>query len=56
MLGFLRNIGSTGTGVPRHQWPWVRACLQKTVVVLWLLLSSTSLAPTQGQTKIPLET
>uniref|UniRef100_A0A286XIC3 Calcium voltage-gated channel auxiliary subunit alpha2delta 4 n=1 Tax=Cavia porcellus TaxID=10141 RepID=A0A286XIC3_CAVPO len=51
MLGFLRNIGSTGTG-----WPWVRACLQKTVVVLWLLLSSTSLAPTQGQTKIPLET
>ncbi|KAM6171830.1 voltage-dependent calcium channel subunit alpha-2/delta-4 [Erethizon dorsatum] len=56
MFGLLPNPGSTGTGVPCHKWPWARACLRKTVVILWLLLSSTSLAPTWGQTKIPLET
>ncbi|XP_005396168.1 PREDICTED: voltage-dependent calcium channel subunit alpha-2/delta-4 [Chinchilla lanigera] len=56
MPGLLPNSGSTSTGVPCHQWPWARACLQKTAVILWLLLSSTFLSPTWGQTKIPLET
>ncbi|XP_058415112.1 voltage-dependent calcium channel subunit alpha-2/delta-4 [Diceros bicornis minor] len=32
------------------------ASLLKTAVILWLLLSSASLTPTWGQTKIPLET
>uniref|UniRef100_A0A667IHT0 Calcium voltage-gated channel auxiliary subunit alpha2delta 4 n=1 Tax=Lynx canadensis TaxID=61383 RepID=A0A667IHT0_LYNCA len=41
---------------PCHQWLGSWASLQKTVVILCLLLSSTSLSPTHAQTKIPLET
>ncbi|XP_044917142.1 voltage-dependent calcium channel subunit alpha-2/delta-4 isoform X3 [Felis catus] len=41
---------------PCHQWPGSWASLQKTVVILCLLLSSTSLSPTHAQTEIPLET
>uniref|UniRef100_A0A8C9J1L9 Calcium voltage-gated channel auxiliary subunit alpha2delta 4 n=1 Tax=Panthera tigris altaica TaxID=74533 RepID=A0A8C9J1L9_PANTA len=41
---------------PCHQWPGSWASLQKTVVILCLLLSSTSLSPTHAQTEIPPET
>ncbi|XP_039724729.1 voltage-dependent calcium channel subunit alpha-2/delta-4 [Pteropus medius] len=41
---------------PCSQWPMVWASLWKTLVILCLLLSSTSLSPTRGQAKIPLET
>uniref|UniRef100_A0A287D178 Calcium voltage-gated channel auxiliary subunit alpha2delta 4 n=1 Tax=Ictidomys tridecemlineatus TaxID=43179 RepID=A0A287D178_ICTTR len=53
---FYSNPGSTHNWAPCHQQPGAWAFLQKTTVILWLLLSSTSLAPTWGQTKIPLET
>ncbi|XP_077871592.1 voltage-dependent calcium channel subunit alpha-2/delta-4 isoform X7 [Ictidomys tridecemlineatus] len=53
---FYPNPGSTHNWAPCHQQPGAWAFLQKTTVILWLLLSSTSLAPTWGQTKIPLET
>uniref|UniRef100_A0A8D2HLW3 Calcium voltage-gated channel auxiliary subunit alpha2delta 4 n=1 Tax=Urocitellus parryii TaxID=9999 RepID=A0A8D2HLW3_UROPR len=53
---FYPNPGSTHNWAPGHQQPGAWAFLQKTTVILWLLLSSTSLAPTWGQTKIPLET
>ncbi|KAK2493123.1 hypothetical protein MC885_006899 [Smutsia gigantea] len=42
--------------MPCHQGPGALASLPKTVLTLCLLLSSASLPPTQGQTKIPLET
>ncbi|KAI5126031.1 Voltage-Dependent Calcium Channel Subunit Alpha-2/Delta-4 [Manis pentadactyla] len=42
--------------MPCHQWPGALASLPKTVITLCLLLFSASLPPTQGQTKIPLET
>uniref|UniRef100_A0A8C9E350 VWFA domain-containing protein n=1 Tax=Phocoena sinus TaxID=42100 RepID=A0A8C9E350_PHOSS len=41
--------------MPSHQWPEAWASLQKTVVTL-CLLCSTSLSPTRGQARIPLET
>ena len=49
------------TNAPHHRrpcclWPVAGASLQKTTVLLCLLLSSTSLSPTGGQTKIPLDT
>ncbi|XP_046315790.2 voltage-dependent calcium channel subunit alpha-2/delta-4 [Marmota monax] len=53
---FYPNPGFTYNWAPCHQQPGAWAFLQKTTVILWLLLSSTSLAPTWGQTKIPLET
>ncbi|MBZ3887806.1 Voltage-dependent calcium channel subunit alpha-2/delta-4 [Sciurus carolinensis] len=53
---FYPNPGSTHNQAPCYQQPGAWAFLRKTTVILWLLLSSTSLAPTWGQTKIPLET
>ncbi|XP_004773795.1 voltage-dependent calcium channel subunit alpha-2/delta-4 [Mustela putorius furo] len=49
------------TNAPHHRrpccpWPVAPASLRKTTVMLSLLLSSTSLPPTHGQAKIPLET
>ncbi|XP_033723219.1 voltage-dependent calcium channel subunit alpha-2/delta-4 [Tursiops truncatus] len=41
--------------MPSHRWPEAWASLQKTVVTL-CLLCSTSLSPTRGQARIPLET
>ncbi|XP_054433169.1 voltage-dependent calcium channel subunit alpha-2/delta-4 [Pteronotus mesoamericanus] len=42
---------------PHSRMPWARRpSLQKTAVILGLLLSSTALSPTSGQAKIPLET
>ncbi|TKC45811.1 hypothetical protein EI555_021314, partial [Monodon monoceros] len=46
---------STHGKMPSHQWPEAWASLQKTVVTL-CLLCSTSLSPTRGQARIPLET
>uniref|UniRef100_A0A8C9PHG3 Calcium voltage-gated channel auxiliary subunit alpha2delta 4 n=1 Tax=Spermophilus dauricus TaxID=99837 RepID=A0A8C9PHG3_SPEDA len=43
---FYPNPGSTHNWAPCHQQPGAWAFLQKTTVILWLLLSSTSLAPT----------
>uniref|UniRef100_A0A8D2B7U0 Calcium voltage-gated channel auxiliary subunit alpha2delta 4 n=1 Tax=Sciurus vulgaris TaxID=55149 RepID=A0A8D2B7U0_SCIVU len=53
---FYPNPGSTHNQASCYQQPGAWAFLRKTTVILWLLLSSTSLAPTWGQTKIPLET
>ncbi|KAF5919402.1 hypothetical protein HPG69_009883 [Diceros bicornis minor] len=47
---------STHSRMLCHQRPMAWASLLKTAVILWLLLSSASLTPTWGQTKIPLET
>uniref|UniRef100_A0A8C7ASV4 Calcium voltage-gated channel auxiliary subunit alpha2delta 4 n=1 Tax=Neovison vison TaxID=452646 RepID=A0A8C7ASV4_NEOVI len=49
------------TNAPHHRrpgcpWPVTPASLRKTTIMLSLLLSSTSLPPTHGQAKIPLET
>ena len=41
---------------PCCPWPVALASLQKTAIMLGVLLSSTSLPPTCGQAKIPLET
>ncbi|XP_059881909.1 voltage-dependent calcium channel subunit alpha-2/delta-4 [Delphinus delphis] len=46
---------STHGKMPSHRWPEAWASLQKTVVTL-CLLCSTSLSPTRGQARIPLET
>ncbi|XP_007469581.1 PREDICTED: voltage-dependent calcium channel subunit alpha-2/delta-4 [Lipotes vexillifer] len=46
---------STHGRMPSHRWPEAWASLQKTVVTL-CLLCSTSLSPTRGQARIPLET
>uniref|UniRef100_A0A8B7WJ61 LOW QUALITY PROTEIN: voltage-dependent calcium channel subunit alpha-2/delta-4-like n=1 Tax=Castor canadensis TaxID=51338 RepID=A0A8B7WJ61_CASCN len=59
MLGLPKGHPNPGTpcnGGHCRQWPGAWAFLQKTMVIVWLLLSSTSLPPTWGQPKIPLET
>nr|KAF6493952.1 calcium voltage-gated channel auxiliary subunit alpha2delta 4 [Rousettus aegyptiacus] len=47
---------STHSRISYSQWFMAWASLWKTLVILCLLLSSTSLSPTRGQAKIPLET
>ncbi|KAM6216225.1 voltage-dependent calcium channel subunit alpha-2/delta-4 [Rhynchocyon petersi] len=47
---------STHSRIPCPPWSRICAFLRKTVVLLWLLLSSFSLPLTQAQPKIPLET
>ncbi|XP_077615130.1 voltage-dependent calcium channel subunit alpha-2/delta-4 [Crocuta crocuta] len=53
---FHLDTSTPHTRRPWCQWPGAWASLQKIMVILCLLLSSTSLSPTHAQTKIPLET
>ncbi|XP_039092280.1 voltage-dependent calcium channel subunit alpha-2/delta-4 [Hyaena hyaena] len=53
---FHLDTSAPHTRRPWCQWPGAWASLQKIMVILCLLLSSTSLSPTHAQTKIPLET
>ncbi|XP_037703242.1 voltage-dependent calcium channel subunit alpha-2/delta-4 [Choloepus didactylus] len=53
---YLPNPSSTHRGILCPQWPAAGASLQKTAIVLALLLASVPLPPTQGQPRIPLET
>ncbi|XP_069905373.1 voltage-dependent calcium channel subunit alpha-2/delta-4 isoform X2 [Oryctolagus cuniculus] len=50
------NLSPPHGGIPCCGRPGPWALLRETVIILWLLLSSASLPPTWGQTKIPLET
>uniref|UniRef100_A0A8C0QZI0 Calcium voltage-gated channel auxiliary subunit alpha2delta 4 n=1 Tax=Canis lupus dingo TaxID=286419 RepID=A0A8C0QZI0_CANLU len=56
LLGFHLDTSTPHGGRPCCQGPAACVSLQKTAVILCLLLCSTSLSPTRGQTKIPLET
>ncbi|XP_041592870.1 voltage-dependent calcium channel subunit alpha-2/delta-4 [Vulpes lagopus] len=56
LLGFHLDTSTPHGGRPCCQGPAACISLQKTTVILCLLLCSTSLSPTRGQTKIPLET
>ncbi|XP_054095152.2 voltage-dependent calcium channel subunit alpha-2/delta-4 isoform X1 [Callithrix jacchus] len=53
---FYTNSSSTSCWIPHQPRPVAWAFLQKTSALLWLLLLGTSLSPTWGQAKIPLET
>ncbi|XP_073862160.1 voltage-dependent calcium channel subunit alpha-2/delta-4 isoform X7 [Macaca fascicularis] len=53
---FHANLSSTSCWIPRQPMPVAWAFVQKTSALLWLLLLGTSLSPTWGQAKIPLET
>nr|XP_003410807.1 voltage-dependent calcium channel subunit alpha-2/delta-4 [Loxodonta africana] len=53
---FHPNPSSTHSVSPYPAWSVAWAFLQKTVVILWLLLACLPLPPTWAQTKIPLET
>ncbi|PNJ15346.1 CACNA2D4 isoform 3 [Pongo abelii] len=53
---FHANPSSTSRWIPRQPMPVAWTSVQKTSALLWLLLLGTSLSPTRGQAKIPLET
>nr|XP_021523492.1 voltage-dependent calcium channel subunit alpha-2/delta-4 isoform X5 [Aotus nancymaae] len=53
---FYANPSSTSRWIPRQPRPVAWAFIRKTSALLWLLLLGTSLSPTWGQAKIPLET
>uniref|UniRef100_A0A2K6SER8 Calcium voltage-gated channel auxiliary subunit alpha2delta 4 n=1 Tax=Saimiri boliviensis boliviensis TaxID=39432 RepID=A0A2K6SER8_SAIBB len=53
---FYTNPSSIGCWIPRQPRPVAWAFMRKTSALLWLLLLGTSLSPTWGQVKIPLET
>uniref|UniRef100_A0A8D2FK67 Calcium voltage-gated channel auxiliary subunit alpha2delta 4 n=1 Tax=Theropithecus gelada TaxID=9565 RepID=A0A8D2FK67_THEGE len=53
---FHANLSSTSCWIPRQPMPVAWAFVQKASALLWLLLLGTSLSPTWGQAKIPLET
>ncbi|XP_032110348.1 voltage-dependent calcium channel subunit alpha-2/delta-4 isoform X1 [Sapajus apella] len=53
---FYTNPSSTGCWIPHQPRLVAWAFVRKTSALLWLLLLGTSLSPTWGQAKIPLET
>uniref|UniRef100_A0A2K5RQS4 Calcium voltage-gated channel auxiliary subunit alpha2delta 4 n=1 Tax=Cebus imitator TaxID=2715852 RepID=A0A2K5RQS4_CEBIM len=53
---FYTNPSSTGCWIPHQPRLVAWAFMRKTSALLWLLLLGTSLSPTWGQAKIPLET